>query len=280
MPIQHWHGVWPRLRLASESSGSRNRKMRSLKVVGWSGWSIIEEGLKIRKVRIEVSYIGNMEAFAVVISPGWKGTSRARCLLWASLLAYQIRHCVTWKHQDMQTNGFFSPSSCFVLFPTVSSRCRVFLWPRDTGMSLFAGRYTNIDSSCADRVLLRSLDLQSWGGETFRRQFVPFRMNCRAWNTENDVKQSRDQSMVFIHLNLRVEIRCIQIWCFKCLQHRPLLRQAYVQLRPGPATRYELQLPYAHFFEVRNSLEFVAEDQKLWVQMWLVWLIWWLNACT
>lgn len=33
----------------------------------------------------------------------------------------------------------------------------------------FVTAYTNIDSSCADRVLLRSLDLQSWGGETFRR---------------------------------------------------------------------------------------------------------------
>ena len=108
MPIQHWHGVWPRRRPASESSGSRNRKMRSFKVVGWSGWSIIEEGLKKRKVWVEVSYIGNMEAFAVVSLPGWKGTSRARCLLRASLLAYQIRHCVTlikktktWRHQDM-----------------------------------------------------------------------------------------------------------------------------------------------------------------------------------
>ena len=61
-------------------------------------------------------------------------------------------------------------SSCFVLLPTFSLRCRVFFWPRDvSGMSLFRRRYTNIDSSCADRVLLRSLDLQSWGGETFRR---------------------------------------------------------------------------------------------------------------
>ena len=31
-------------------------------------------------------------------------------------------------------------------------------------------RYTNVDPSCDGRVLLRSLDLQSWGGETFRRQ--------------------------------------------------------------------------------------------------------------
>ena len=249
MPIQHWHGVWPRRRPASESSVSRNRKMRSFKVVGWSGWSIIEEGLKKRKVRVEVSYMGNMEAFAFVSLPGWKGTSRARCLLRASLLAYQIRHCVTWKQFFFR---FFLPSYRHVLF------CYQLLAP-DAGFSSGLGmsrRYTNIDSSCADRVLLRSLDLQSWGGETFRRH-VGFRMTCKALNTENDPEtwnRAEITQWYFIHVNLpAVEITCIQTSCFKCLQHRPFLHQAYVQLRPGPATRYELQLRYAHSFEVRNS---------------------------
>lgn len=34
----------------------------------------------------------------------------------------------------------------------------------------FITTYTNVDPSCDGRVLLRSLDLQSWGGETFRRE--------------------------------------------------------------------------------------------------------------
>ena len=192
MPIQHWHGVWPRRRPASESSVSRNRKMRSFKVVGWSGWSIIEEGLKKRKVRVEVSYIGNMEAFAFVSLPGWKGTSRARCLLRASLLAYQIRHCVTWKQFFF---SFFLAiiSSCFVLLPTFSSRCRVFFWPRDvsevhqhrfqlcwsrpsTKSWLAELGWRNLPQACGIQNDLQSIKHREW-----------------PWN----VKQSRNHSMVF-----------------------------------------------------------------------------------
>eukprot|EP00438_Fugacium_kawagutii_P007041 Skav220570 [mRNA] locus=scaffold145:56599:74515:- [translate_table: standard] len=33
----------------------------------------------------------------------------------------------------------------------------------------FITTYTEVEPACADRVLLRSLDLQSWGGETFRK---------------------------------------------------------------------------------------------------------------
>ena len=45
----------------------------------------------------------------------------------------------------------------------------------DRKAETFSLRYTSIDPACADRVLLRSLDLQSWGGQTFRTRLGPTR---------------------------------------------------------------------------------------------------------